>query len=121
MQYLQSKGYRVIPVNPRFVGKKILNETVFSSIAEIPEEIDMVDIFRASSQVGSITDEILNINIEKAMSVVWMQIGVRDDASAKRLENSGIAVVMDRCPKIEYDRIFGGLCWNDGIFAKKRK
>jgi predicted CoA-binding protein len=124
MKYLQRKGYRIFPVNPGHVGKKILGETIFSSIAEIPEEIDMVDIFRASSQVGAITDEILNIHKEKAITVVWMQIGVRDTASAKRLEKSGITVVMDRCPKIEYGRIFGELSWNgvnSGIISAKRR
>ena len=124
MKYLQRKGYRVFPVNPRHVGQKILGEPVFSTISDIPEDIDMVEIFRASNQVGVIVNEVINLHKIKSISVVWMQIGVRDDASAKLLESYGLTVIMDRCPKIEYGRIFGELSWNginSGIISAKRR
>jgi predicted CoA-binding protein len=123
MKYLKGKGYRVIPVNPRYVGKKIHNETVYASISNIPENIDMIDIFRPSGQVSAIVDEVLKLHKKKSISVVWMQIGVRDNDSAKRLENYGHTVIMDRCPKIEYGRIFGELSWsgvNSGIISARR-
>ena len=123
MKYLQRKGYRIFPVNPRHVGQKILGETVFANIADIPESIDMVDIFRASSQIGTIVDDVINLQKIKTISVVWMQIGVRDDCLAKRLESCGLTVIMDRCPKIEYGRIFGELSWNginSGIISARR-
>jgi predicted CoA-binding protein len=124
MKYLQGKGYRVIPVNPRHAGKEILGEAAFASLSDIPDTIDMVDIFRSSSQVDAIADEILNLNKKKAIAVVWMQLGVRNNDAAKRLEDAGLTVIMDRCPKIEYDRIFGELSWcgvNSGIISEKRR
>ena len=111
MKYLQGKGYRVIPVNPGHAGKKILGEVAFSSLDDIPDTIDMVDIFRSSSQVDAIANEILNLDKKKTISVVWMQLGVRNNDAAKRLEDAGLTVIMDRCPKIEYGRIFSELSW----------
>ena len=124
MKYLQGKGYRVIPVNPGHVGKKINGEEVFASLTDIPHFIDMVDIFRSSSQVKFIADEILSIYATKAIKVVWMQLGVRNDDAAKLLEDVGLAIVMDRCPKIEHGRFFGELSWcgvNSGIISAKRR
>jgi uncharacterized protein len=120
MKYLQSKGYRVIPVNPQAAGETILGERVYADLADVPEPIDMVDIFRRSEAAGAIVDEA----IRKHARVVWMQIGVRDDAAAARAEAAGLKVVMNRCPKIEYSRLHGELAWsgvNTGIISSKRR
>jgi predicted CoA-binding protein len=109
-KYLLDKGYRVFPVNPGQAGKEILGQMTYPSLADLPEPVDMVDIFRASNAVPAITDEILAM--DPLPKVVWMQLTVRDDASAARLEEQGIRVVMDRCPKIEYARLSGEIGWN---------
>ena len=124
MKYLQGKGYRVIPVNPGQAGKEILGETVYASLTDIPGPFDMVDIFRSSDQAGVLADEILNIHEDKGIKVVWMQLGVRDDEAAEKLEKAGLTVVMNRCPKIEYGRLFGELSWsgvNSGVISAKRR
>jgi O-acetylhomoserine (thiol)-lyase len=105
MKYLQSKGYRVIPVNPGTAGQQLLGETVYASLREIPDAIDMVDIFRAPAQVPPVVEDAIAIGAK----VIWMQLGVRHDEAAKRAEAAGIDVVMDRCPKIEYGRLGGEL------------
>ncbi len=92
MKYLQDKGYRVIPVNPRASAPEILGEKVYKSLAEIPGPIDMVDVFRRSEEAGPIVDDA----IKKGARVVWMQIGVRNDAAANKAEQAGLAVVMNR-------------------------
>ena len=111
IKYLQSKGFRVIPVNPGHAGKKILGETVYASLKDIPDRFDMVDVFRASEAAGGIVDEAITIAAAKGVRVIWMQLGVRDDAAARRAEAAGFTVVMDHCPKIEYGRLFGELGW----------
>ena len=121
MKYLQSKGFRVIPVNPRATGEPILGEKVYPDLKSIPDKIDMVDIFRNSADAGPITDEAIAIGAK----VVWMQIGVRNDEAAVRAEKAGLTVIMNRCPKIEYSRLCGELSWggfNSGVItAKKRR
>ena len=107
MKYLQLKGYRIIPVNPKEAGGEILGEKVYASLREIPEAVDMVDIFRASAAAGPIADEAIEIGAK----VVWMQFGVRNDEAAKRAEEAGLTVVMNRCPKIEYGRLSGEIGW----------
>lgn len=120
MKYLQAKGFRVIPVNPAAAGREILGERALAELAEVPERIDMVDIFRNSEAAGPITDEA----VERGADVVWMQIGVRNDPAAARAESAGLKVVMNRCPKIEYARLFGELGWsgaNSGVISSKRR
>ena len=101
MAFLQSKQYRVIPVNPRLAGDELLGETVYASLADIPDVIDMVDIFRNSEAAGLITEEALQVS----PNVIWMQLEIINMEAAKKAEKAGIQVIMDRCPKIEYVRV----------------
>src|ERR1700753_3327746 len=118
MKYLQGKGYRVIPVNPGTAGKEQLGEKIYASLRDIPDKIDMVDIFRASDQAGPIVDDAIALGAK----VVWMQLGIRNDEAAARAEAAGIEVVMNRCPKIEFGRLGGELSWsgvNSGIIRNR--
>ena len=120
MKYLQGKGFRVIPVNPTAAGQEILGEKVYASLKDIPEKVDMVDVFRASKEAGPIADDAIAIGAK----VLWMQLGVRDDAAARRAEEAGLEVVMNRCPKIEYARLNAELGWhgiNSGVISAKRR
>ena len=101
MAYLQRRGYRAIPVNPNAAGGTIHGETCYATLAEIPEPIDMVDIFRRAETAGEVVDEAIAVGAK----VVWMQLGVRDDDAAVRAEAHGIKVVMNRCPAIEIPRL----------------
>ncbi|SBV99321.1 putative CoA-binding protein [uncultured Alphaproteobacteria bacterium] len=101
MAFLQAHGYRVIPVNPGLAGRTLLGETVFASIAEIGAPVDMVDIFRRSSEAGKAVDEA----IAAGAKVAWMQLDVIDEAAAARGRAAGLTVIMDRCPKIEIHRL----------------
>ncbi|MEK9753171.1 MAG: CoA-binding protein [Rhodospirillaceae bacterium] len=124
MKYLIGKGYRVIPVNPGQAGKEIHGEPCYASLADIPDKLDMVDIFRSSDAAGAIVEEAIRLASEKGIRVIWMQLGVRNDAAAERARAAGLAVVMDRCPKIEYGRLFGELSWsgvNSGVISSKRR
>jgi uncharacterized protein len=120
MKYLQSKGYRVIPVNPQAAGQDILGERCYADLADVPDAVDMVDIFRRSELVGPIVDAA----IKKGAKAIWMQIGVRNDEAARHAEAAGLKVVMNRCPKIEFSRLHGELAWsgvNTGIISSKRR
>lgn len=101
MKFLQDHGYRVIPVNPTITGEHIHGEYVWRELGQIGEPIDMVDIFRRSSEVGPIVDQAIAIGAK----AVWMQLGVIDDEAAARAEAAGLKVVMDHCPKIEILRL----------------
>jgi predicted CoA-binding protein len=101
MRFLQRQGYRVIPVNPGLAGQQLNGETVYARIADIPERIDMVDIFRNSAHAGAASDE----GVAAGARVIWMQLGVSDPAAAKRAEAAGLTVIMNRCPAIEIPRL----------------
>ncbi|MGF6233028.1 putative CoA-binding protein [Inquilinus ginsengisoli] len=109
MTYLQGKGYKVIPVNPGVAGQTILKETVYARLADVPVPVDMVDIFRNSEAAAGVVDEALALPVKP--KVIWMQLGVRNDAAAAKAEAAGIQVVMNRCPKIEWARLNGELSW----------
>ena len=101
MAYLQRHGYRAIPVNPNAAGEVIHGEKCYAALAEIPEPVDMVDIFRRSDLAGAAVDQAIAIGAK----FVWMQLGVRDDDGAARAEAAGLKVVMNRCPAIEIPRL----------------
>ena len=124
MKYLQLKGYRIIPVNPARAGEVILGERVYGRLSDIPESFAMVDIYRNAEAAGEIADEAVSLAAEKGIEVVWMQLGVRNDAAATRAEAAGLTVVMNRCPKIEYGRFTGELGWcgvNTGVISARRQ
>lgn len=109
-RYLCLKGYRVIPVNPGHTGATLHGETVVPDLRSIPGEVgpvQMVDIFRRSDQAGHVVDEALDALLPRGLETIWMQIGVVDEAAAARAEARGVTVVMNRCPKVEYQRLFG--------------
>lgn len=122
MKYLQKKGFRIIPVNPKEAGTQILGETVYASLADVKDKVDMVDIFRNSEAAAGIIDEALAMNPRPR--VVWMQLGVRNDGAAARAEAEGLTVIMNRCPKIEYGRLSREIGWmgiNTGVISTKRR
>jgi predicted CoA-binding protein len=108
-KYLLERGYRMIPVNPGQAGKEVLGCKVYARLADIPEPIDMVDVFRASQFAKSVVQEAIELNPKP--QVIWMQLGVRDDEAAALAEANGIKVVMNRCPKIEYGRLSSEISW----------
>ncbi|WP_170348010.1 CoA-binding protein [Ruegeria atlantica] len=106
-RYLSLKGFTVIPVNPGHAGKELFGQTVRASLSEISEPVDMVDIFRRSESVPPIVDEALDAFPN--LRTIWMQIGVENADAAAKAQARGVDVVMNRCPKIEYQRLFGEL------------
>ncbi|NVO54546.1 CoA-binding protein [Rhodobacteraceae bacterium B1Z28] len=119
-RYLSLKGYTVIPVNPGHVGKELFGQTVRASLSEITKPVDMVDVFRRSEAVPPIVDEALDAF--PSLRTIWMQIGVEHAEAAAKARARGVEVVMNRCPKIEYQRLFGELRmggFSTGIISSK--
>jgi uncharacterized protein len=108
-KYLLERGYRMIPVNPVIAGQELLGRKVYAKLAEVPEPIDMVDIFRAPRYAVEIVQEALALTPRP--QVIWMQLGIRNDEAAKLAEANGLKVVMNRCPKIEYGRLSSEIAW----------
>ena len=116
-KYMLDHGYRVIPVNPSY--QEVLGQKCYSSLRDIAEKVDMVDCFRRSEEIMPLADDAIAIGAK----ALWMQIGVNNAAAAEKARNAGLDVVMDRCVKIEYARLFGGLNWagvNTGVISAKR-
>lgn len=105
LRFLLDRGYDVVPINPGHAGKEIHGQTVVASLADIEGPVDMVDVFRAADQLSSTVDEILAM--PNRPKVIWGQLTVRDDDAAKKAEEAGITVIMNRCPAIEYPRLIG--------------
>ncbi len=122
LKYMIDKGYTVFPLNPGIAGKQILGHTVYAKLAEVPEPVDMVDIFRNSEAAADIVDEALAL--DPLPKVIWMQLSVRNDEAAAKAEAAGIKVVMNRCPKIEYGKLSGEWGWvggNSGMLSSKKQ
>src|SRR5262245_22693867 len=120
-KYLGERGYRMLPVNPGLAGQELLGRPAFARLGDIPEPVDMVDIFRASQHVLPIVAEALTLTPRP--QVIWMQLGVRNDEAAAIAEAAGVKVVMDRCPKIEYGRLSSEISWmgvNSRTLSSKR-
>src|ERR1700754_4435861 len=120
-KYLAERGYDMIPINPGQVGKSLVGKPFVGSLKEIGRPVDMVDIFRNSDHSGAIVDEVLEL--PTLPKVIWMQLGVRNDAAAAKAEAAGIKVVMNRCPKIEYGRLTSEIQWmgvNSRTLSSKR-
>ncbi|MGB9263342.1 MAG: CoA-binding protein [Pseudolabrys sp.] len=120
-KYLLDRGYRMIPVNPGQTAKPILKQKVYATLSDIPEPVDMVDIFRSSEHVLPIVEE--SLRLTPRPQVIWMQLTVRDDEAASLVEKVGLKVVMNRCPKIEYGRLSSEISWigvNSRTLSSKR-
>jgi O-acetylhomoserine (thiol)-lyase len=107
MAFLQERGYDVAPVNPKLAGSRLLNETVYARLAELPPPVDLVNVFRASAFAGACVDEAIPLRDSHGIRTIWMQTGVRNDAAAARAQAAGLAVVMNRCLKTEIGRLLG--------------
>ena len=119
-RYLKLKGFEVVPVNPGHAGKTAFGTTVLPSLSDIEGHVDMVDIFRRPEHVPPIVEEALQCFPK--LQTVWMQIGVVNEEAAEMARSRGVDVVMDRCPKIEYQRLFGELRmggFNTGVISSK--
>ena len=120
MKYLIQKGYRVIPVNKNSAGEQIFDQTVYPDLSAVKEPVDMVEMFRPSKEAPQLVEDAIKIEAK----VFWMQFELRNDEAAKMAEDAGMKVVMNRCPKIEYARLFGELGWggfNTGVISVKRR
>ncbi len=108
-KYLLERGYRMIPVNPGHAGETMLGQRIYARLADIPEPVAMVDIFRGSQYALGMVQEALAL--KPRPQVIWMQLGVRNDEAAALAETNGMRVVMNRCPKIEYGRLSSEIAW----------
>ena len=116
-KYMQEHGFRIIPVNPKY--DEILGEKCYPDLKSIPEPVDIVDVFRKPQDCAPIAREAVEIGAK----VLWMQIGVINDEAERIAADAGLDVVMDRCVKIEYARLFGGLGWfgvNTKVISARR-
>ena len=116
-KYMQEHGYRVIPVNPKYA--EILGEKCYPSLPDIPQPVDIVDVFRKTADVMPIAEDAIKIGAK----VLWQQLGVRNEEAAAKARAAGLLTVMDRCVKIEHGRLFGGLNWvgvNTKVISAKR-
>jgi predicted CoA-binding protein len=116
-KYLLEHGFQVIPVNPNY--QEILGQKCYPDLASIPQHVDIVDLFQRSDQVLQFVQPIIDMQAK----VLWLQLGIINEEAAAQAEGAGLQVVMDRCMKIEYARLFGGLSWmgvNTGIISAKR-
>nr|MCU0790675.1 CoA-binding protein [Nitratireductor sp.] len=121
LRYLMSKGFDVVAINPGHAGREIGGAKTFASLADVPHAIDMVDVFRNSEAAASVVDEALAL--DPLPRVIWMQLGVRNEAAAQKAEAFGVKVVMNRCPKIEYARLAGEIGWagvNSGVVGSRK-
>ncbi|MEM9140155.1 MAG: CoA-binding protein [Pseudomonadota bacterium] len=124
-RYLAAKGFTVFPVNPRYAGQAAFGQTVYASMEDLPEThgaIQMVDVFRRSEDAGRVVDEALEVLLPRGLETIWMQIGVIDKSAAKRARKKGVQVLMNVCPKMEYQRLWGELSWggiNSGVITSK--
>ncbi|MDH5338700.1 MAG: CoA-binding protein [Rubrivivax sp.] len=118
-KYLQQHGYRVLPVNPRYAGESILDEPVYAALTDIPERVDMVDVFRRSDELLPVARDAVKIGAR----CLWQQIGVANAEADALVRAAGMDSVMNRCVKIEHARLFGGLHWagvNTGVLSARR-
>jgi predicted CoA-binding protein len=116
-KYMLDHGYRVIPVNPQY--KEVLGQKCYASLRDIPEKVDLVDVFRKTSEVLPVAEEAIAIGAR----VLWQQLGVKNREAAEKARAAGLDTVMDRCVKIEHGRLFGGLNWvgvNTCVISAKR-
>ena len=111
MMYLLAKGYAIHPINPGMVGKKVLGQTVYGSLKDVPAPVDMIDIFRASGAAPAVVREALEEKDRLGIKTIWMQLGVISEEAAELARAAGLTVIMDRCPKIEHGRFSGEIGW----------
>jgi len=118
--YMQSEGYDIIPVNPRYEGGEILGQRVYASLGDIPREVDIVDVFRRPTEAPDLARQAIDIGAK----VFWLQLGIRNDEAMRIAREAGLDVVQDRCVKIEHARFFGGLNlvgMNTGVVTSRRR
>jgi uncharacterized protein len=123
VKYLLSKGYGVHPVNPGLAGQELLGRKTYARLADVPAPVDAVDIFRNSEAALDVTREAIALKDMLGIKVIWMQLGVRNDAAAAEADAAGLQVIMNRCPKIEYGRLSGEIGWygvNSGRITSQR-
>ncbi len=105
MKFLLENGYTVYPVNPGLEGEELLEQKVYAKLSDVPSPCDMVNIFRNSEQAGKVCDEAILLALEKNIQVVWMQLGITNDAASEKATNAGLVAIQNRCVKIEYQRL----------------
>jgi predicted CoA-binding protein len=123
MKYLLGKGYTVIPINPTLAGGEIQRQRVYASLSEVTVPVDIVDIFRNPAAAHEVVREAITLKDKLGLKVIWLQLGVRNEAAAAEAEAAGLKVVMNRCTKIEYGRLSGEIGWagvSVGILSSRR-